>query len=335
MSRRNFDAATGTSSRVIWILHDACHSDVRPSRLTVARPAPRHASTAGKLLILLLAVGQLSCSELRARQLGREGNRHFQEGDYRAAAASYSASEQLYPLSVVALNKGLACRQLLLPGGKSPEVARAADCALKSFRRLKELDPGDARAEQLYQQTLFDADRFEELVRLYEQQLAATPDDPAAINGLIQVYTRWDRWDEALRWMVERAKRRPADPEAHYAVGVFIYNRLFAKGGGPEKSSFDPRPSLEPKQPPPFGPGDLVGKERVALADQAIFELKRALELRPTYTEALTYLGLVHRQRSFAFFDRPTEWQAAVDSAEALRRQAAARLEHAPPAVSP
>jgi tetratricopeptide (TPR) repeat protein len=318
-------------------LHDACHPNHRPPLLTVARPALRLAAfRAGKALVLLLALSQLGCSELRARQLGREGNRHFKEGDYRAAADAYSASEQLHPLAVVALNKGLACRQLLLPGAKSAEVERAADCALKAFRKLKELSPGDSRADQLYQQTLFDADRFEELVRLYEKQLAATPDDPAAINGLIQVYTRWDRWDDALRWMVERTKRRPADPEAHYAVGVFIYNRLFAKGGGPEKSSFDPRPGLEPKQPPAFGAGDITGKERVALADQAIFELKRALELRPTYTEAMTYLGLVYRQQSFAYFDQPAAWQASVDSAEALRRQAAARNEpHAAPAASP
>lgn len=311
-------------------MHEARHSDVRLTCLRTPRPATwRVAKTAGKLFFLLLALGQLGCAELRARQYGREGNRHFKEGDYAAAEQAYSASEQLYPLAVVTLNKGLACRQQMRPGAKA-ESARAADCALAAFRRLKELSPEDARAEQLYQQTLFDAERFEDLVRLYEEQLAKAPDDLAAINGLIQVYGRWDRWDEALRWVVERAKRRPADPEAHYAVGVFIYNRLFAKGGGPEKSSFDPRPGPTPKTPPPFGEGDITGKARLALADQAIFELKRALELRPTYTEAMTYLGLVHRQRSFALFDQPDAWQAAVDSAEALRRQAAARTEHAP-----
>lgn len=313
-------------------MHEAHLSDVRPSCLKQLRPAPRRAANqAGKLLLLLLALGQVGCAELRARQRGRDGNRHFKDGDYAAAVQAYSASEQLYPLAVVTLNKGLACRQQMRPGANDAASARAADCALAAFRRLKELSPGDARAEQLYQQTLFDADRFEQLVSLYEAQLARAPDDPAAINGLIQVYTRWDKWDEALRWMVERAKRRPADPEAHYAVGVFIYNRLFAKGGGPEKSSFDPRPGPEAKTPPPFGEGDITGKARLALAEQAIFELKRALELRPTYTEALTYLGLVHRQQSFAYFDQPDAWQAAVDSAEALRRQAAARSEPASP----
>lgn len=283
---------------------------------------PNRAKTAEKLLITLLALCLFSCQELRARQFGREGNRHFRDGDYRAAIAAYSASEQLAPLAAVQLNKGLACRQLLLPGAHGVENERAASCALEAFRRLKKLSPDDERAERLYQQTLFDADQYEQLVELYEQRLRRAPEDPAAINGLIQVYSRWGRWAEALHWTEERARRRPLDPEAHYALGVFIYNRLFEKGGGPEKSSFDPRPGPERKPTPAFEAADIAGKERVALAERAIAALKKAVELRPTYVEALTYLGLVYRQQSFAYFDEPRAWQAAVDAAEAFRRQA-------------
>lgn len=292
--------------------------------MSAARHPERGKATkaAEKLLVCLLALGLFGCQELRARQYGREGNRHFLEGDYRAAVVAYSASEQLAPLAAVQLNKGLACRQLLLPGAKGSQNERATSCALEAFRRLKTLSPRDERADRLYQQTLFDSDRYEQLVELYQQQLRRAPDDPAAINGLIQVYSRWSRWDDALRWTEERARRRPLDPEAHYALGVFIYNRLFEKGGGPEKSSFDPRPAPERKQAPPFETADITGSERVALAERGITALKKAVELRPTYVEALTYLGLVYRQQSFAYFDEPSAWQAAVNSAEAFRRQA-------------
>lgn len=294
-------------------------------RRTRRRPKP-----ASLLLLAALSSTLLGCSELRARQLAREGNRHFQEGDYRGAVQAYSASEELYPLAVVALNKGLACRQLLLPGAKTAENEHAADCALRAFARLKQLAPQDARADQLYQQTLFDADRFEQLVVLFQKQLARSPEDPAAINALIQVYSRWGHWDEALRWTEERANRRPNDAEAHYAVGVFIYNRLFEKGGGAEKSSFDPRPAPEPKQPPPFAEGDITGAQRVELAERGIAQLKRALELRPGYADALTYLGLLYRQESFAYFSQPAAWQTAVDSAESFRQKAlTAHADHA------
>lgn len=282
------------------------------------------ARTAAILLISALALTATGCSELRARQQAREGNRHFMEGDYRAAVKAYDAADGLHPLAVVALNKGLACRQLLLPGVKSAENERGVECALTAFKNLKKLSPGDARADQLYLQTLFDADRFEQLANIFQAQLAKSPDDPAAINALVQVYSRWGHWDQALHWTSERARRRPGDAEAHYAVGVFIYNRLFEKGGGPDKSSFDPRPSGEPKVAPGFGSGDIVGRERVGLAEEGIAQLNKALELRPSYADALTYLGLLYRQKSFAYLAEPEHWQAAVDSAESFRQKAMA-----------
>lgn len=279
---------------------------------------------ARKWLLAALFVALTGCSELRARNLAREGNQHFRDGDYAAAVRAYSASERLYPLPVVAFNHGLACRQLMLPGAKSATNERSVECALAAFERLKKLNPSDARAEQLYQQTLFDADRFEALSTLYRARLQVAPNDPAALNALIQVYSRWDRWNDALHWTLERARREAQSAEAQYAVGAFIYNRLFSRGGGAEQSSFDPRSTQAPRALPVSAPGDITGPERSLLAQQGIDHLQKALELRPNYADAMTYLGLLYRQKSFAFFDRPTEWQAAVDSAESFRQKATA-----------
>ena len=283
------------------------------------------------ILRLALFLPLLGCSELRARHLGREGNQHFRDGDYAAAVKAYSASERLYPLPVVAFNKGLACRQLMLPGAKSAANDRSVDCALSAFKQVKQLRPGDERAEQLYQQTLFDADRFDVLSGIYRARLQKAPNDPVAISALIQVYSRWDRWEEALHWTLEHARREPQNAEAHYSVGVFIYSRLFARGGGPELSKFDPRPTNPPNPAPVPAAGDITGAQRVALAEQGIEHLSKAVELRPNYADAMTYLGLLYRQKSFAFFDRPADWQAAVDSAESFRLKAVAlHTNHAP-----
>jgi tetratricopeptide (TPR) repeat protein len=277
------------------------------------------------LLILCVSVSALGCSEFRARQRAREGNRHFREGDYAAAVSAYSAAEQLHPMPVISFNKGLACRQLMLPGAKSPQNEQAISCALGSFQRLKEQRPNDSRADQLYQQTLFDADRFDALAELYTAQLQRSPSDPAALNGLIQVYSNAGRWDDALHWTIERAKRASGDAEAQYAVGVLIYSRLSEKGGGAEQSTYDPRPQgTRLKIPPATNPGDITGAERVALAERGIEYLKKAVQIRPAYAEALTYLGLLYRQESFAYFDQPAKWQVAVDSAEEFRKRATA-----------
>ena len=284
-----------------------------------------HRELTQRLLILAVSLSAFGCSEFRARQQARAGNRYFLEGNYVAAVSAYSAAEQLHPMPVISFNKGLACRQLILPGAKSKESEHAVDCALASFQRLKQQSPNDARADQLYQQTLFDADRFDALARLYTGQLQRNPSDPAALNGLIQVYSNAGRWDDALHWTVERALRTPRDAEAQYAVGVLIYSRLFEKGGGAESSAYDPRAqSTQSKILPATSPGDVTGSARVSLAEQGIEYLKKALEIRSSYAEAITYLGLLYRQESFAYFDQPAKWQAAVDTAEEYRKQATA-----------
>jgi tetratricopeptide (TPR) repeat protein len=277
-----------------------------------------------RLSSLVWMVGILSgCAEVRARHHARDGNHLYLEGNYRAAVNEYQLAEQLLPtLPVIALNKGLACRQLMLPGAHTPDNERSTECALSAFQRLKQLRPSDPRADQLFVQTLFDADRFDTLAAMYQRKLATQPNDVAALNGLIQVYSRWDRWPQALEFMVRRAQVQSADAEAQYGVGVFIWNRLFQKGGSGDKVLFDPR--ADPKALPPiFGPDDIVGEERSSLADEGISFLQRALSLRPSYGEAMVYLNLLYRQKSYAFFTDPQAFQACIEAAERFRRQAA------------
>lgn len=277
-----------------------------------------------QLLLVATLMACVGCSELRARHHARKGNQHYLEGDYASALREYELADEIHrDLPVVLLNTGLACRQLMVPGAQTPANNRAVDCALRAFDRLKRARPDDARGDQLYVQTLFDADRFEKLAAMYEAQLQARPNDRAALSSLVQVYSRWERWPEALKWTLRRAELNPTEEEAQYAAGVFIYNLLFQKGGGVDKSNFDPRP--EAKQPqllPSWSAGDIAGAERVKLADQGIELLTKALALRPQHRDAMTYLNLLYRQKSFAFFDRPAEWQSWVDKAEEWRKKA-------------
>jgi tetratricopeptide (TPR) repeat protein len=280
------------------------------------------------LLCCWMAALLVGCSELRARHHARQGNRLYAEGNYDAALREYEHAEQLYPkLAVVALNRGLVCRQLMVPGAESPENQRAVDCALAAFQEFEQRSPADPRAESLYLQTLFDADRYPVLEEIYRRQLQQSPGDVAAINGLIQVYSRWGKWREALSSTTRRADLQANDAEAQYAVGVLIFNLLLQEGGGSDKAAFDPRPDPQApegsiKLPPLFNADDIVGPERVSLAEQGIRYLEKALALRPAYRDAMVYLNLLHRQKSFALFEDPEAWQNAVDAAEAWRRKA-------------
>ena len=317
------------------------------------------AAAARMLGLLGLAFFVTGCSELQARHHARAGNSRFLEGDYAGAVREYEIADEKYPgLSVVSLNKGVACRQMMSPGSKSPEQARAVDCAVGAFQRMKELRPEDPRGEQLFIQTLFDGDRYDKLIQIYEAQLAKDPKNMAAINGLISVHSRAEHWNDALRWTMARADIDSQDAEEQYAVGAMVFARLYQKGGA-DKAAFDPRPDpneapppkpvkrhgkkhakAEPppppgKLPPPFTVGDVVGAERVRLADIGLKYLQRAMELRPNYREAIGFTSMLYRQKSFAYLEKPTDWEPLFNAAQEWMLKANQAGTPAPAPTSP
>lgn len=273
------------------------------------------------------AVAGSGCSEVRGRRLLQKANGHYRNGEYVQAVATMKEAEQYVPdLWLLWINKGIACRSMLTPGAKSPANDEAATCALESFRRLQQLKPDDTRGQALYVQTLFEADRFEELAKMFQERLAKDKNDGEALQGLIQVYSKWpNHLDEALEWHRKKTELRPNDAEAHYAAGVFIWQQLFARGGAADKAAFDPRPDpnkpRQPKIPPLMGKDDLVGQQRVDLADEGIRLLEKAIAIRPKYTEAMAYVNLLYRQKSYAFFESPKEWQKSVDKSTEWRNK--------------
>ena len=58
------------------------------------------------------------------------------------------------------------------------------------------------------------------------------------------------------------------------------------------------------------------------LAEEGIRYLARAVELRPRYPEALTYIGLLYRQKSFAHFGDAGAWERTVSQAVAFAARA-------------
>jgi tetratricopeptide (TPR) repeat protein len=298
---------------------------------------------------LCLAPASLGCSEVRGRKKIQEANELYKRGRYQEAVAAFEEAEPLVPnLPTLWLNKGYTCRQLIAPGGRDPESRRAAACALAAFRRLKELAPNDARAEQLTVQTWFDTDDFQTLETIFLERNKRSPDDYDVVHGLQEVYYKWGKWPQALQWSTRAATLRPNDADAQYGVGTFIWQILASHGGGPDMAAYDPRPRpppadapppprkskksvqadepqlVPPPPPPPAVAGDVTGKDRIELADRAIAHLEKAIALRPHHADAMTYLALVWRQRSFALFAEPAAWQQAVDRANEWQKRAQA-----------
>lgn len=279
---------------------------------------------------MLAAFGTSGCDQIRGRRLMQEGNAAYRDGNYKQAVDLFKQAEQYMPnFPTLYLNKGFTCKQLVIPGSKTPESIVGANCAIEAFKKFMELKPEDPKGEMLYVQTLFDADRFATLAEMYESRYASNPKDAQSVAGLMQVYTKWEKMDEALKWYQVNLDLKPKDAEAFYAAGTFIYNQLLIKGGAADKQMWDPRPgAVNEGAPPTFMENDIQGQQRIDLAEAGIRYLEKAVELRPTYTDAMAYINLLWRQKSFAYFDNPAEWQVAVDKSAEWARKTMAVLNH-------
>ena len=327
-----------------------CSSSSSAGRASPGEAMSYRSTTFSSVLAIIAAVGALGCSEVRGRKRFQEANELYKRGRYQEAVAAFESAEALVPnLPTLWLNKGYTCRQLIAPGGRDPESRRAANCALDAFQRLAQLSPNDRRADQLTVQTWFDIDDFPTPAKTLLERIRRTPDDYDVVHGLQEVYYKWGKWPQALEWSTRAVKLRLHDAEAHYGVGTFIWQILGRprrrSGHGRRRSTPAPAPAAPgghrarraqaeaqrrrrrradpptPPPPPPPAPGDVTGKARVELADQAIAELEKAVALRPHHADAMTYLALVWRQKSFGLFAEPAAWQLAVDRANEWQKR--------------
>ncbi len=289
----------------------------------------RSSSCASALALAIVLLP--ACTQVRGRKRIQEANELYRRGRYAEAVTLYKEAEALVPnLPVLWLNEGYTCRQLIAPGGQDPESRRAAACALGAFRRLGEVAPKDPRAGELTLQTWFDVQDYPSLEAAFLERRRRAPDDLDAVHGLQDVYFKWGKWPQALEWSKQAAALRSDDAQAQYGVGTFVWQILSTHGGGAQMAGYSPWPEVAPKSdsamtvaPPATAAGDITDKERVALADQGIAYLEKAVARRPRYPEAMTYLALLWRQKSFAFFADPIAWQGAVDEADNWQQRAA------------
>jgi tetratricopeptide (TPR) repeat protein len=289
----------------------------------------RSSSCASALALAIVLLP--ACTQVRGRKRIQEANELYRRGRYAEAVTLYKEAEALVPnLPVLWLNEGYTCRQLIAPGGQDPESHRAAACALGAFRRLGEVAPKDPRAGELTLQTWFDVQDYPSLEAAFLERRRQAPGDLDAVHGLQDVYFKWGKWPQALEWSKQAAALRSDDAEAQYGVGTFVWQILSTHGGGAQLAGYSPWPEIAPRSgsamtvaPPATAAGDITDKERVALADQGIAYLEKAIARRPRYPEAMTYLALLWRQKSFAFFADPIAWQGAVDEADNWQQRAA------------
>lgn len=159
----------------------------------------------------------------------------------------------------------------------------------------------------------------------FNQILASNPQDLDALRQVAAIQRNIKLWDDSLATERRIIAIDPNDAEAHYTIGVIDWTDAYKfavltlgrdslqdDGNGNARMSAATCATLISHNGP--------------LIDDGIRELTRAVEIRPTYNDAMQYLNLTYRRRADLDCNDPAQRTKDLDSAnEWVRRAIVAR----------
>jgi tetratricopeptide (TPR) repeat protein len=227
---------------------------------------------------------------MQARLLMRDANNLYKSEKYLDAIQKYNQVIAIDPWWAEAYrNAGLAYLALYQPGSLHHKDVEYSDNAILKLRRYLQFAPTDERMEDLMMDTLLKTGRYEEAANYYKEKLKADPKNSRLLQGIGMIYAKASNFDEARKWFRARAEADSKNPEAWYSLGVLCWDRAY-KGA------------------------ELLMDEKRSLIDEGMQSLQKAVELRPDYFEAFSYINLLWRQKALTEMDPE---QAAKDIQEA------------------
>jgi tetratricopeptide (TPR) repeat protein len=242
------------------------------------------------LSILILAAGVSGCNKLKARDLLNKGVAAFKNGQYDAAIEDFKQAKDLDPgLMNARLYLATAYASQYIPGAPSEQNIRLGTQAVNEFKEVLQIDPNNLSATDGVGSIIF--------------QMAGQPYDPK-------------KFEESKSYHQKHIDLRPSDPEPYYWIGVIDWTLAFRANGElrAEYNKNNIRKQIRDTDTlPPSVRAEYVAKYG-PLVDEGIADLKKAIQLRPDYDDAMAYLNLLYRRKA-----------DMVDSAEeraALQKQA-------------
>ena len=239
----------------------------------------RHSKNINSLALLALATfavafGASGCDKLKARDLLNKGVAAYRDGKYDQSIEDFKQAKDLDPtLTNARLYLATAYATQYIPGAPSDENVRMGQEAVKEFQDVLGGDPNDISAIDGIGSILYN--------------MAGTP-------------FKREMFEESKTYHMKHIALKPEDPEPYYWVGVIDWtlayrSNLELRG----KWRIDhPGKMLKDEDPmPPDVRADYI-KDNSPLIDEGVTDLRKAVELRPDYDDAMAYLNLLLRRKA-------------------------------------
>jgi tetratricopeptide (TPR) repeat protein len=271
----------------------------------------RRAAAAAALVIF--AAGLSGCNKLKARDLLNKGVTAFKNGQYDQAVDQFQKAKEADPdLMNARLYLATAYATQYIPGAPSDQNKKLGEQAVQEFKEVLEKDPKNLNAIDGIGSILF--------------QMAGTPYTPAM-------------FEESKKYHQMHIQFKPEDPEPYYWIGVIDWTLAFRGNAELRKDYNEKNIKKQVKETdalPASVRTDYVAKYG-SMIDEGIDNLKKAIDLRPDYDDAMAYLNLLYRRKADAVdsADQRADLQKQADDlVDKVKEVKQKRASQPPPAAS-
>jgi len=259
----------------------------------------RHRQRAAAAAFFLLAVSLLAgCNKIKSKQEIKRGNEFLKAAQYQSALASYQEALRLDP-GETKLNKhiGIAYMGLYQPGSKHPKDLEYASKAIEHLKTYVEHFPEDKKVLEYLVSMYLNTDRYDDAINFYQNEiLKRDPKDSKAMQSVAMLYFKKGDFDNGVIWLKKRLEIEGNNPEVYYLIGVQAWDRSYNY------------PDLDPAL-------------RSKIVEDGLESLNKAVQIKPDYFEAITYINLLYREKAKMETD-PAKKQEYLDTANKYLQQA-------------
>lgn len=228
------------------------------------------------LAMIAVGFGASGCAKLKARDQLNKGVAAYRDGKYDQAIEFFKDAKDNDPtLTNARLYLATAYATQYIPGAPSDENIRMGQAAVKEFQDVLSIptEANNISAIDGIGSILFN--------------MAGTP------------YSR-QRFDESKTYHMKHIALKPEDPEPYYWIGVIDWTLSYRSNletRGAWRLAHPGKP-LKDDDPLPSDVRDAYSKENNEMIDEGMTDLKKALDLRPDYDDAMAYLNLLLRRKA-------------------------------------
>ena len=217
------------------------------------------------VLVAVLAVMMVTltgCDRLKARDQLNKGVAAFKAGKYEEAITHFQNAENLDPkLPTAKQYLATALSQNVVPGLTTPENLKTAQQAIDT----------------------------------YQEVIAEDPTNVNSLKGVASLFFNIKKLDEARDWQKKVLALDPKDAEAAYWVGLIdwteAHENLMKMTGNNDDGAGNVKLLTKNNCAE-------IQKENAPLVEEGLKYLNMAIDNRPGYDDAMSYLNLTYRRKA-------------------------------------